>query len=922
MPTHTQARGIVNGWAFPWPASRLAAARLLAALVLCMLGFWPTSHVAVRTLGWVGIAALALADLRVSVVLVCFFAAFFKNYGALEIGWFLRPLHVVSLCLLVRLARDMGESRLERELAKTLAWCCAPLLLIAVLAYLAGATHSDASYAIKGVVKLCFGIVLLAALSFALRDRENRRWAVGGFLAGAALKAWLMLGTLGQATGVFGESLRLNHSLAILSGASSVLAFAGLSARRSWIALLLRFGGVLLLTSAVALSLSRSAWVGSLVGWGAAAGVLFLGLNGKASGQRRFVTWALLCVGVGWALALWGMHVDEDFRARILGLHGLLQPAALHNTFFVDEGGGFLGERVRQFSQAMDILRKNPVLGIGFSQTVVGFRSLYLTVLAGSGIVGFLAFLLFALLYLQLLYDAARRQEERAVALAAMGIEGAVVAWLVSSLAENLLFEPWAWVLMALGVGCVFAAFQARELWQLVRHRFRIWCLRLTLAAVVLLVLDPGMRWSWRLSGWLAFGVLALVDPNIGLQSLFFLSPFFVHYGVFEVPLAGSPFHVKPLHVAYGLTAVALALRRGTFLPTWRGGRLFVPLLFFSALAVASACWSPEPLKALRSSLNLIALAVMFGTAFAWIRDWGLFRRCLELFLGGVLLRLVVVLANELLGTSFFDELLPHNHHVALLAVTASGLAAALLASERLSYWRRAFYGFVLLISSIAVLLSLARAAWLAASFGFCTFYAGAIVYARRRRSPLGPFVWFPVGLALLALAVRLFYWTPEVASRVRSILSLADIDFLIDCVRDRARGGHVFGVRLRQILDFWGVFRGHWLLGTGFTVRSLGYHGLAYTVLASCGVAGAALAGWFAWRWVRSVAGAVRRAGTVPKGILGLGLLACFVSWALYSLSETLFLQFDVWVLLTSGAVYAKLVLLERSSARSQERS
>ncbi len=909
-------------WLAPGRAGREAALRLAGAAAVCGVAFWPGAPLPGRFLGWMSLAAIALPDLRASVALACFFATFFNNFGALEPGLFLRPVHLVAVCMLVRLARDLQETRMERELEKTLAWCCAPLALIAVLTYLAGATAPDASFAIKGVMKFSFGILLFLELSFALRDRSLARWAMAGFFAGAGLKAMLMLGTLGHVESLFGETLRLNHSLATLSASAAVLAFAGLLTRRGWPVHLLRFSGVLLLLGVAMLSLSRSAWVGWFAGFAATAGMLFLGLSDRALGQKRFLTWALMSAVIGGALAIWAMGENPDLRSRVLELQGLIRPSSLQNTLLVDDQGGFLGQRVHQVSEAMNIVRKNPILGVGFTQKVVSFRSGYLNVLAGSGIAGFLAFLLFAVLYLQLLYDAARREEGRSPALAAVGVQGAVVAWLVASLAENLLFGSWVWVLLALGMGCVFATFRPAELWRLVRHRSQIWGTRFALAAAYVLILDPGMRWSWRVSGWLILTALALLDPTVGLRSLFFLSPFFVHYGVFEVPLGMVPFHIKPLHVAYGVALATLTLRRGSLDLAARGQRLLVPLALFCALAFSSALWSPDPSKTLRTSLNLAALAAIFGTAFVWISDWAVFRRCLNAFLCGMLVRLAVVLFNELLATGFFDEMLPHNHHIALLAVTGSGLAAALFAQERESSWRRAFYVLVCLVAGAAILFSLARAAWLAAAAGFLAFCASSVWLSKRKRMPLGMLAWAPLGLGLLLLAVRLFYWKPEVAARVRSILSLADLDYLRDCVRDRLTGGHAFGVRLRQVLDFLGVFRANWLLGTGFTVTSLGYHGLAYTLLASCGLAGFSLAGWFAWRWVAGVAQAVREVDSFPKALMGLGLLASFLAWLLYSVSETLFLQFDVWVLLTSGAVYAKLAFLDsqrRAGARAE---
>ncbi len=186
-------------------------------------------------------------------------------------------------------------------------------------------------------------------------------------------------------------------------------------------------GGTLLLT------FSRAALIGVI------AAAMYL-----ATLRYRRLWWAMIGAGVLAMVLLMGLGMAEDFIQRFR-----------EGVQFQDQAQQM---RLAEFQNAINIIRRYPLFGIGFGQApeidlVAGVSSIYLTIAERMGLLGLAAFLaLVAAWFVRSIREARRVDEERAAWL--LGTQAGLVAALAVGLADHYFFNIEFSHMVALFWGC------------------------------------------------------------------------------------------------------------------------------------------------------------------------------------------------------------------------------------------------------------------------------------------------------------------------------------------------------------------------------------------------------------------------------------------------------------------------------------
>lgn len=276
----------------------LVSAVLGATLVFVAAGFGPYGPLVLISAAIIPIASfLVLHDVRIGLFMVFAtfpFSTLISTVGPLP----LQPVElvvpmVVTVIVIVRAAQKKAPLGWH----PVLAWAIA-LIGWAIVAMPSAA---DRSLALKQLLSLVAALVLAAAIIGACEKISDVRWIVTGLVAVAAAAAAFALITGGPPKSVYGATVvadRLsgpfnqpNQLGSFAAMMSLVAAGVGLAARTT-AGRMAAGSAVALLLGALALSLSRGAWIGAAAGFL----VLFVSLR---SARRAAFTLAIPLIGFG-----------------------------------------------------------------------------------------------------------------------------------------------------------------------------------------------------------------------------------------------------------------------------------------------------------------------------------------------------------------------------------------------------------------------------------------------------------------------------------------------------------------------------------------------------------------------------------------------------------------------------------------------
>ncbi|NJP08015.1 MAG: O-antigen ligase family protein [Chloroflexaceae bacterium] len=200
---------------------------------------------------------------------------------------------------------------------------------------------------------------------------------------------------------------------------------------------------VLTMVIAILLSFSRAA----LFGLVAAMGYI-------ATMRYRRLWWVMLGIGLLAVVLLFGLGIAGDVAQRLS-----------EGVQFEDQAQQM---RLAEFQNALTIIQRYPVFGIGFGQApeidlVAGVSSIYLTIGQRMGLVGLAAFVLLVAAWFWLTANGmARLDEERAAWL--LGTQAGLIAALTVGLADHYFFNIEFSHMVALFWGCAGLGIAIRSL--------------------------------------------------------------------------------------------------------------------------------------------------------------------------------------------------------------------------------------------------------------------------------------------------------------------------------------------------------------------------------------------------------------------------------------------------------------------------
>ncbi len=347
-------------------------------------------------LAWLILAIFFALDLSYAVYSVFFFASFFHPSGFLKDLFFsIKHLHIAFFLLA---AVQIFQNRFLPTWKK--AFQSAPyfylLFAICGIALASGIAHHESWKTFSLTANFAANLLMLTYLFGVLRQNPRLiKTSILFFLIGISIQSSIAFANL--LTGKYWWNIVLIHNnhLGVLSAMSLFYGLAYGFTEKNKARLVLIWTCIAIIFMGLIFSCSRTAWLSF------GAGYLFLMVSQQFySGKARYkVPWfKFLIAGV----LIWGAfqasgNLNPAVKERVEQVVGLKEANAWKYTFFIDHDNfGFLGSfRKDQVKRFLKIMKKHPFFGEGFTHEITDFHSLYLTILAGSGIAGFVIFLFF-----------------------------------------------------------------------------------------------------------------------------------------------------------------------------------------------------------------------------------------------------------------------------------------------------------------------------------------------------------------------------------------------------------------------------------------------------------------------------------------------------------------------------------------------
>lgn len=136
---------------------------------------------------------------------------------------------------------------------------------------------------------------------------------------------------------------------------------------------------------------------------------------------------------------------------RIVALGRLMKAEYWSLTFNDRQNFGFLGiYRLNQFAEVKNMLQTNWFIGTGLDRAATNLHSLFLTILGGVGIIGFISFVLFCVLWMRQLRPKYFKKDD-SLRLIRVGIFCSFIVWLIYSFLESFFLQFHIWAIFSLG---------------------------------------------------------------------------------------------------------------------------------------------------------------------------------------------------------------------------------------------------------------------------------------------------------------------------------------------------------------------------------------------------------------------------------------------------------------------------------------
>lgn len=403
------------------------------------------SWLSMAHLAWLVLAILFALDIRYAFYSIFFFASFFHPSGFLkDLPFSLKHLHIAFFLLIViQMLEKKFTTALKTGFKENVYFY--PLWAIAGIALMAALIRHGEAKTLFLTANFISILFMFNYLYGAMKEFPGLvKSALLFFLFGAALQCLIAFANF--LTGRYWWNIVLIHNnhLGVLSAVSLFYGMAYAFSEKSKVRVAAASACSAIIFLSLIFSCSRTAWLSF------AGGYLFLVVTQKFYSRRaaRSTAWLkfLAAAVVLWGGFLMAGHANQAVKERVDQVVGLKEMNAWKYSLIIDrQNSGFLGNlRRNQVRQFKKIMKDHFAIGLGFTHQITDFHSLYLTILAATGIMGFALFVFF---WFQIFRDLhfSLRSASPADFLYKTGSFAAMVTWLLVSGLENRLLQYPVW---------------------------------------------------------------------------------------------------------------------------------------------------------------------------------------------------------------------------------------------------------------------------------------------------------------------------------------------------------------------------------------------------------------------------------------------------------------------------------------------
>lgn len=417
---------------------------------------------------------------------------------------------------------------------------------------------------------------------------------------------------------------------------------------------------------------------------------------------------------------------------------------------------------------------------------------------------------------------------------------------------------------------------------------------------------------SWMGLAWLFFRQL-----RFGVYAVFFFATFFHPSGFFP----NLFFTIKHFHLALCLICLLELSRRQfwlTFMAGMKGSRLLVPFFLIIFVGFLGSMTHGAGNDGILMTANLLSLLIGSVYVIGLIQHYKIDLKVpIFFFLTGIILQILVNFYNIATHRMIFYLDLFYNNQFGTLVAFGFFYAVYFVIIARRGFFYQTGMFFVLALTITGVMFSCSRTAWISILLGTVIFfYFFYHVFSFRQNRPPVNRRCVAFFLCLLACFVFILSYHPLIRYRVTDFLEIFDFNYLKYTVEDKQNFGFLGILRLNQIYAVGDILLHSPLWGIGFVGRVTDFHGFYFTLLGGSGLIGFFLFFYFIHNISYQLEIFCRRSVQKDPGdLLKVSILCALVTWVLTSLTQTMFVQFSVWI-----NVIAAVSILEKSKSARHE--
>lgn len=415
------------------------------------------NYFAIARLSWILLAFLFILNDSAILYAGFFFAAFFHGAGfAPELFFTIKHFHIALGLGCIAQLLQKGTHWDLRILRRILTYFI-PFILIIILGLLNYLRISPTLTSIKIPLNILLTMICCGVLTFFLLDKtkgekghQTVRNCIFFFCGGAAIQ--IVLGFINHFAGTQYLQIVIPHNnhMGILSVLSFFFAlFCFKTGSKSRPAAILSFTLMMTLFAGVLFSCSRTSWISFAIG-----NLFFFGCGKKCIENfqwrdffrmpklRNIITSMIIGLIAGLSL------FNRTIYSRFSNIDQLISPSYWHYILEDKQNFGCFGiYRLRDLQNVSEGLKTNPLIGIGFTRSVVDIHGFNFLVLSATGIIGLAILAAFGIfIFVQLWRKLLSREvtkEERYLALAA---SSTIVAWFFISFMESYFLQFVVWI--------------------------------------------------------------------------------------------------------------------------------------------------------------------------------------------------------------------------------------------------------------------------------------------------------------------------------------------------------------------------------------------------------------------------------------------------------------------------------------------